>query len=722
MKNKGLATRLIVFILSGVTLVYVAAFAYNFLVSQQSILASVRESARDLTLETVYRLEVILRGVEKIPLNLAANLEHLPSTRQNLVQLVQNAVEHNQEIFGVSISFEPRAFDAKSLYFAPYCCREGDRLKTMWLGGEAYQYFYLDWYQIPKELGRSLWSEPYFDEGAGNVIMTTFAAPFYQDAGGNRKLQGVVTADVSLIWLKDIVAAVKFYQHGYAFLLSQNGRFVTHPHEAAIMRESIFSVAEARRDERLRKIGQAMVQGREGFVPVDDFFSGKKSWLYYASVPSSGWSLGVIFPEAELFASAYHLSQRTGAIVLLGLAFLSLLIIAMARTITRPLRRLALQTEAVAHGDFSARVPETGAREIAHLARSFNRMGDHLVEYIEKRDFIRDTFGRYVTHEVVKKLLESRDALELGGETREVSILMSDLRGFTALTAEMDPEEVITFLNRYLEKMIEILIDYRATIDEIIGDGILAFFGAPEPLEDHPARAVACALQMQAAMEDINALNEAEGLPHLEMGVALNTGAVVVGNIGSEKRAKYSVVGAHVNLTSRIEAFAVGGQVLISPATYERVRDYVEVGRTIQGQMKGFPGQATIYEVRGIHGPFNLRLKERSDKLIPLVRRLPAQVFCIIDKIVTPAPGEAWITQLGETAAHLCFTGNLDQWQDVRLVLLDENGAAHPGKLYGKVTSIVPGPDGLSEVSLHFTSVSPDIYRFIRELLGQKPV
>ena len=254
------------------------------------------------------------------------------------------------------------------------------------------------------------------------------------------------------------------------------------------------------------------------------------------------------------------------------------MIIVISRRITRPLRVLARKTADIAHGDFTATVPETGAREIAHLARSFNRMGRELTDYMAKRDFIRDTFGRYVTQEVVKRLLEDKEALELGGETREVSIVMSDLRGFTAITADMHPEQVVTFLNRYLGKMIEILTDNQAVIDEIVGDGILAFFGAPTPMADHPARAVACALQMQAAMDEINALNEADGLPYLEMGIAVNTGEVVVGNIGSERRTKYSVVGAHVNFTSRIEAFAVGGQVLISPDTYERVRDLVEVG------------------------------------------------------------------------------------------------------------------------------------------------
>ena len=230
-----------------------------------------------------------------------------------------------------------------------------------------------------------------------------------------------------------------------------------------------------------------------------------------------------------------------------------------AGAISRPLRRLDAAVHQVGEGDFAVEVPEQGVREVVALARSFNDLGEQLTDYIEKRDFIRDTFGRYVTQEVVKRLLEDKGALEMGGETREVSMLMSDLRGFTALTADMDPEDVIAFLNRYLGKMIEILLEYRAVIDEILGDGILAFFGAPEPLEDHPVRAVACAMAMQAAMDEINFLNEADGLPILEMGLAVNTGAVVVGNIGSERRAKYSVVGAHVNFTSRHRILCPGG-------------------------------------------------------------------------------------------------------------------------------------------------------------------
>ncbi|MDP3182039.1 MAG: adenylate/guanylate cyclase domain-containing protein [Desulfobaccales bacterium] len=718
MKNRSLATKLIILILSGTAIIFLAVFTYNYRASTQGMEDEAAENARNLTRATAYKIEVVLHGAEKIPRSLARTIEQHPLVRPELCQLIQVMVGDNPELFGVCVAFQPYAFDLKKYYFAPYASRHDGGIKLEILGSDSYRYFGTDWYQIPQELGRPIWSEPYYDEGGGNIIMSTFSVPFYRKVSGGKKFRGVVTCDISLMWLKDLVAGVKFYQTGYAFLISQNGVFVTHPERGLIMRESIFSIAEAKSDPHLRRLGRDMIRGGEGFVPLLDFVSGKKSRLYYAPLPSLGWTLAVIFPEDELFADARRLSTKLILMALLGLGFLALMIIYISRSIARPLKILAEKTSAIGHGDFSVAVPETGSKEIVHLAHSFNQLGQQLTEYMEKRDFIRDTFGRYVTQEVVKRLLESKDALEMGGEIREVTILMSDLRGFTAITADMKPEAVITFLNRYLGKMIEILLDSRAIIDEIIGDGILAFFGAPEPLEDHPARAVACALQMQIAMEEINALNAADGLPHLEMGVSVNTGEVVVGNIGSERRTKYSVVGSHVNFTARIDSYAVGGQVLISSSTYEQIKDLVEVGEIIQAEMKGVSGVVTIYEVQGLKGPYQLRLKERSETLIPLAQKLPIHLYRIKEKVVTGASGAAWITHLSEIAATVAFEGDLEEWEDVRLHLLDDTGQEIPGKIYAKIISVKPGADNLNEAAVRFTSVSPEIYRFIREVAG----
>ena len=387
--------------------------------------------------------------------------------------------------------------------------------------------------------------------------------------------------------------------------------------------------------------------------------------------------------------------------------------------LSKPLLRLRDGVEEVGEGNFEVVIPETGPKEIVQLARSFNSLGHQLTDYISKRDFIRDTFGRYVTQEVVRKLLESKDALELGGDTREVSIIMSDLRGFTALTADMQPARVITFLNRYLGKMIDVLLDHNAVIDEIIGDGILAFLGAPEPIEDHPVRAVACALQMQTAMDEINLLNVAEGLPRLEMGIVVNTGVVVVGNIGSEKRTKYGLVGSQVNLTGRMESFVLGGQVLLSSSTFHRVSEYVEVRNILQVEMKGIPGTLNLYDVRGVHGPYQIKLKERHEKLISLPEKINIQLWRLRGEVVLDSAKIAWITHLCETSATVIHQGELVKWEDVRLSLLNEKMEEIPGLIYGKVMSTENLEDELIKANISFTSTSIEFYRLIEQVLDK---
>ncbi len=189
-------------------------------------------------------------------------------------------------------------------------------------------------------------------------------------------------------------------------------------------------------------------------------------------------------------------------------------------------------------------------------------------EQLERNErFIRATFGRYLSDEIVTDILERPEGLDIGGDLREVTIMMSDIRGFTTLTEQMPAKRVVKMLNRYLGAMTEIILSHGGTIDEFLGDAILAVFGAPRQQHDDADRAVRCALAMQAAMDGINRENAAEDLPALEMGIALNTGTVIAGNIGSERRSKYGFVGHAMNVTSRIEDVAGRGETLIADST-----------------------------------------------------------------------------------------------------------------------------------------------------------
>ena len=232
---------------------------------------------------------------------------------------------------------------------------------------------------------------------------------------------------------------------------------------------------------------------------------------------------------------------------------------------------------------------------------------------------IRKTFGRYLTDAVVANLLEHPEGLKLGGERRKITILTSDIRGFTNFSERFPPEEVVKILNFYLASMSEVITQFQGTIDEFMGDGILVLFGAPTVREDDAKRAVACAVAMQLAMVKVNEKMQEWGLPKLEMGIGINTGEVVVGNIGSDKRTKYGVVGSQVNLTYRIESYTVGGQILISESTFKAVESIVRIDGEKEVKPKGVLQPINIYEVGGVQGDYNLFLSQEEERffLIP---------------------------------------------------------------------------------------------------------
>ncbi|MGB5880237.1 MAG: adenylate/guanylate cyclase domain-containing protein, partial [Thermoanaerobaculia bacterium] len=219
-----------------------------------------------------------------------------------------------------------------------------------------------------------------------------------------------------------------------------------------------------------------------------------------------------------------------------------------------------------------------------------------------RNQMIRQVFGRYLTDEVVEGLLEHPEGLSFGGEKRQITVLFADLRGFTTLAERLPPEKVVTLINGFLAVMSEVIMDFGGTIDEFLGDAILVLFGAPARRDDHARAAVACATQMQLAMAEVNNKNRELGLPEIEMGIGISTGEVVVGNIGSEKRAKYGVVGHTVNLAARIQAQTRGGQILIAGSTLEEASGDIQVAGETEVTLKGIPEPVHLYEVGGFAG------------------------------------------------------------------------------------------------------------------------
>ncbi|BAY30940.1 adenylate cyclase [Nostoc carneum NIES-2107] len=303
---------------------------------------------------------------------------------------------------------------------------------------------------------------------------------------------------------------------------------------------------------------------------------------------------------------------------------------------------------------------------------------------------IRKTFGRYLTDTVVANLLENPQGLKLGGERRNITILTSDIRGFTAISERLPAEEVIKIINLYLGYMADVITQYQGTIDEFMGDGILVLFGAPTHREDDATRAIACAVGMQLAMQAVNETMKQQGLPNLEMGIGINTGEVVVGNIGSEKRSKYGIVGDQVNLTYRIESYSIGGQILISESTFKAVETILKIDGQKQVQPKGVQQPITIYEISGIGGKYNLYLPQEEEIFLNLPEAISLQYTALDGKHLNGTIMQGKLSKLSLKGAEIYIIQEeistvLTPLTNIKLNLQMPNNAVLSDDIYAKV-------------------------------------
>ena len=329
-------------------------------------------------------------------------------------------------------------------------------------------------------------------------------------------------------------------------------------------------------------------------------------------------------------------------------------------------------------------------------------------EDLEKSsELIKKMFGRYLSTEVMNTLLEDPSALELGGEKRKVTIMMTDLRGFTALSERLKPEQVVQLLNSYFEVMVDVVLQYSGTINEIVGDALLVIFGAPQEMPDRAQRAIACAIEMQNAMAKVNGRNRAQGLPDLEMGIGLNETEVIVGNIGSSKRSKYAVVGGGVNMTSRIESYSVGGQILISESVRQEAGEILRIDAQRDVLPKGAETPLRIYEVGGIAGHYNLALEGEDQPLVTLTQHIPLRYTVLEGKNAHKKELAGSVVRLSKKCAEINLGETVSLLTNLKMNLTDVDERLSARHFYGKVIDR-PGKKGPTQV-IRFTSVPPEV-------------
>jgi adenylate cyclase len=365
------------------------------------------------------------------------------------------------------------------------------------------------------------------------------------------------------------------------------------------------------------------------------------------------------------------------------------------------------------------------ARVTTHLTMDELRrsLAGKNAELARAHELVRRAFGRYVSEEVASSILQSPEGLELGGEEREVTILMSDLRGFTALAARLAPQEVIGFLNLYLEEMVDVISRFEGTIDEIIGDAILVIFGAPVSSEDHAGKAVACGLAMQLAMAKVNERLTAKGATALEMGIGIHTGRVIVGNIGSLRRTKYAAVGSNVNLAGRIESFTTGGQVLISENTRAKIQSPLRIDGQFKVEPKGATQSLDLHEIGAIGDPFNLALPTRFESLATLPLPLPIRFTVLEEKFAGRTVHEGHLVAVSDFEAGIDSGLALVPLSNLKIELQPAPEDHPGGEIYAKVIGAAARVS--DKTRIRFTSVSPDLKLWIQQTaakLGSSPL
>ncbi len=294
-----------------------------------------------------------------------------------------------------------------------------------------------------------------------------------------------------------------------------------------------------------------------------------------------------VYSQRPLEEEETQLRNRILQIGLVALACAMLFILFVTRGMVRPLRALVASAEQIRLGNYDVQVPVTSRDEIGQLANSFNEMADGLKLNQKYQRLLSQVADRRVAEELMN------NEAALGGELREVSVLFCDIRGFTSLTAPMEPGEIIALLNEHMSVLTAIVHEHGGVVDKFVGDMIMALFGAPSAHGDDAKRSVQCAQRMIQCRDELNA----HGQWQVHVGIGIATGTVVAGCMGSEERLDYTVLGERVNLASRLCSAAVEGEVLIDANTADKLPPEVQTTQVTDLSLKGFPDSLVAYRL-----------------------------------------------------------------------------------------------------------------------------
>ena len=383
--RSSIKAKITLLVLFTTSIVLAIVLGFTGIFSRSVVQSDARSYALGVAEVTAGRLAKELSSVAMVTRNLAYAIGYGQWDKRSIDELLMTIVKSNEDIYGSTVSFVPFGFDPALKAYAPYYYKKNGMISFVQLA-DSYDYFNRDWFKKPLETGKPTWSNPYFDEGGGETLMITYSYPFMEKnlEPINQMFKGVITADISLDHLTDMVSGIKIEETGYAFLLSDKGDLIVWPQKDLIMKETIFSLADKLGDSELRNVGEEMLKQGSGFLDAGLSLTEKESFLAFSSLPDFGWRLGVVIPKHELFAQTYALEKILLILGVAGILLLSTVSLMVARSVSAPLKRMAHVTEKVGEGHFDVDFTEkTRLDEVGQLARSFMSMSKSLRSYMK---------------------------------------------------------------------------------------------------------------------------------------------------------------------------------------------------------------------------------------------------------------------------------------------------------------------------------------------------
>ena len=335
--------------------------------SQRSVRRVVQEtetSARATARYYAARVDSRLTGAAKIATMHARVLEAGAfSSAPDLERYLRAAVDQNPEIYGSCLAFKPYGFAEELRAYAPYYYRAESGVEFVQLASPDYNYFQWDWYREPRDAGHSLWTEPYFDEGGGNALMTTYSVPFRREDA----FWGIATIDIALTQLLAETKSISVGKTGYAMIISRSGQFLAFPDTGRIMKATLQDANPA--------LAKMMMGGQDGFHEVKEPWRNEDAWIAFSPVQSAGFSLALVYPKQEVLAEAFDLQQEQLALGVIGLLGLLGATLFVTRWVSRPISELARAALNVAEGNLDQRLQvDAPIEEVRNLTFAFNKM------------------------------------------------------------------------------------------------------------------------------------------------------------------------------------------------------------------------------------------------------------------------------------------------------------------------------------------------------------